>query len=81
MKKYSIKMWIDRFLIILMILLIVSALVSSLYMFQQTRVMERTVMQTYELNGELYTCKFYKGEMQECWLVDDPDVGGGKAGE
>ena len=72
MKKY-----IDRGLMIIMVLLVVTALLGSLYMFQQTRRMARTVTQMYEVDGELYKCTHLDGNM-ECVSVNDPDIGFGK---
>ena len=72
MKKY-----IDRGLMIIMVLLVVTALLGSLYMFQQTRRMARTVTQMYEVDGELYKCTHTPGNM-ECVSVNDPDIGFGK---
>ena len=73
----SIKKYIDRGLMIVMVLLVLSALVGSLYMFQQTRRMARTVTQIYEVDGELYKCTHTPGNM-ECVSVNDPDIGFGK---
>jgi len=70
----SIKKYIDRFLLFFMVLLIASALIGSLYMFQQTRIMRRTVTQMYEVDGELYKCTHTPGNM-ECVSVNDPDIG------
>jgi len=72
MKKY-----IDRGLMIIMVLLVLTALIGSVYMFQQTRLLERTVVQIYELNGELYECTHTPGNM-ECVSVNDPDIGFGR---
>ena len=73
----SIKKYIDRGLMIVMVLLVLSALVGSLYMFQQTRRMARTVTQIYEVDGELYKCTHTPGNM-ECVSVNDPDIGFGR---
>ena len=64
-------------LAIVVISVFVFALFGSMYFFVQTRRMEQTVTQTYELRGELYTCEHTPGGM-ECWLVSDPDVGFGR---
>jgi Tfp pilus assembly protein PilX len=72
MKKY-----IDKGLMIIMMLIVLVALIGSLYMFQQARLLERTVVNVYELNGELYECKHTPGNM-ECVSVNDPNIGFGR---
>ena len=69
MKKY-----IDRGLMIIFAVLIVGALLVSVSMLSSTL---KTEVNTYELNGVYYTCKHTPNEM-ECWLADDPNVGGGQ---
>ena len=69
MKKY-----IDRGLMVIFALIIAGALLGSVYMLSSTL---QTEVNTYELNGVYYTCKHTPGEM-ECWLSDDPNVGGGQ---
>ena len=71
------KRTIDRIIAGVFILLMLSALVGSLYFFFQTRQMEKTVINTYELNGISYICEHTKGSM-ECWQTDDPDIGFGR---
>jgi len=73
----SIKKYIDRGLMIVMVLIVLGALFGSLYMFQQTRIMRRTVTQMYEVDGELYKCTHTPGNM-ECVSVNDPDIGFGR---
>ncbi len=72
MKKY-----IDRGLIVIMVVLVVGALLGSVYMLSATLRLEQTVVQSYYWNDEWYTCKHTPGEM-ECWLSTDEDVGFGK---
>ena len=72
MKKY-----IDRGIAVIYIGLLLAVLIASLYFFTETRRLEQTVVQNYYWNDEWYTCKHTPGEM-ECWLVDDPNVGGGQ---
>jgi Tfp pilus assembly protein PilX len=72
MKKY-----IDKGLMIIMMLIVLVALIGSQYMFQQALLLERTVVNVYELNGELYECKHTPGNM-ECVSVNDPDIGFGR---
>ena len=64
---------------IVVIAVVAFSFFGSMYFFVQTRRMEQTATQTYELRGELYICEFYQGDMQECWLVSDPDVGFGRS--
>ena len=71
MKKY-----IDRGLMVIMALIVMGALLGSVYMLSSTLRLEQTVVQSYYWNDEWYTCKHTPGEM-ECWLADDPNVGGG----
>ena len=73
----NIKKYIDRGLMIVMVLIVLGALFGSLYMFQQTRIIRRTVTQMYEEDGELYKCTHTPGNM-ECVSVNDPDIGFGK---
>jgi len=73
----SIKKYIDRGLMIVMALIVLGALFGSLYMFQQTRIMRRTVTQIYEVDGEMYKCTHTPGNM-ECVSVNDPDIGFGR---
>ena len=73
----NIKKYIDRGLMIVMVLIVLGALLGSLYMFQQTRIMRRTVTQIYEVDGELYKCTHTPGNM-ECVSVNDPDIGFGR---
>jgi len=60
-----------------MALIVLGALFGSLYMFQQTMIIRRTVTQIYEVDGELYKCTHTPGNM-ECVSVNDPDIGFGK---
>ena len=69
MKKY-----IDRGLMVIFALIVAGALLGSVYMLSATL---QTEVNTYLLDGVYYTCKHTPGEM-ECWLSDDPNVGGGK---
>ena len=73
----NIKKYIDRGLMIVMVLIVLGALFGSLYMFQQTRIMRQTVTQMYEVDGELYECTHTPGNM-ECVSVNDPDIGFGR---
>ena len=73
----SIKKYIDRGLIIVMVLIVLGALLGSLYMFQQTMIIRRTVTQIYEVDGEMYKCTHTPGNM-ECVSVNDPDIGFGR---
>ena len=73
----NIKKYIDRGLMIVMVVIVLGALFGSLYMFQQTRIMRRTVTQMYEVDGELYKCTHTPGNM-ECVSVNDPDIGFGR---
>jgi len=73
----SIKKYIDRGLMIVMVLIVLGALLGSLYMFQQTMIIRRTVTQIYEVDGELYKCTHTPGNM-ECVSVNDPDIGFGR---
>ena len=73
----SIKKYIDRGLMIVMALIVLGALFGSLYMFQQTMIIRRTVTQIYEVDGELYKCTHTPGNM-ECVSVNDPDIGFGR---
>ena len=73
----SIKKYIDRGLMIVMVLIVLGALLGSLYMFQQTRIGRQTVTQMYEVDGELYKCTHTPGNM-ECVSVNDPDIGFGR---
>ncbi len=72
MKKY-----LDRGLAVIYIGLLLAVLIASLYFFAETRRLEQTVVQQYYWNDEWYTCKHTPGNM-ECWLSDDPNVGGGQ---
>ena len=73
----NIKKYIDRGLMIVMVVIVLGALFGSLYMFQQTRIMRRTVTQMYEVDVELYKCTHTPGNM-ECVSVNDPDIGFGR---
>ena len=73
----NIKKYIDRGLMIVMVLIVLGALLGSLYMFQQTMIIRRTVTQIYEVDGELYKCTHTPGNM-ECVSVNDPDIGFGR---
>ena len=73
----SIKKYIDRGLMIVMVLIVLGALLGSLYMFQQTRIMRRTFIGLYEVDGEIYECTHTPGNM-ECVSVNDPDIGFGR---
>ena len=73
MKKY-----LDRGLMIIFFLIIVGALLASVYMLTTTLNVERTrLIQNYFWNEQWYTCVHTPGEM-ECWLAEDPNVGGGQ---
>ena len=73
----NIKKYIDRGLMIVMVLIVLGALLGSLYMFQQTMIIRRTVTQIYEVDGEMYKCTHTPGNM-ECVSVNDPDIGFGR---
>jgi len=64
-------------LMIVMVLIVLGALLGSLYMFQQTMIIRRTVTQIYEVDGEMYKCTHTPGNM-ECVSVNDPDIGFGR---
>ncbi len=71
------KKHLDRGLLVIYIGLLLALLIGSLYFFAETRRLEQTVVQNYYWNDEWYTCKHTPSNM-ECWLSDDPNVGGGQ---
>ena len=70
MKKY-----LDRGLVAIMVLLIIGALLGSLYFAFSVPKTEITHI-THE--GITYRCEHYPNGDMDCVNVDDPDVGGGK---
>ena len=73
------KRYLDRGLAIIMVVLIVGALLGSVYMLTNTLLDDRagtTTMITYD--GVEYKCWHYPDGEMECVSVLDPDVGGGR---
>ena len=75
------KRYLDIGLSIVIVVLVVAALLGSVYMLTNTLLDKHPVVGQYTLRGEVYECTHYHNGDMECWLRDDPEVGFGRMQE